>query len=561
MTTIYDHRGEPVRITKLTKEAAAPSLSGVRSVWHDSVAFGLTPQRLAQIVASVDAGDANDYLTLAEEMEERDLHYQSVLGTRKSAVAGLSLVVESYSDDDKDVEQADFVSDILGDDGVKPMIKALLDALGKSYSVCEIMWDRSGKRWEPAGYEWRDPRFFRFDRETGQKLRMLDESNQAEGVPLVAYKFIQHRPSIKMGLPIRGGLARLALVAFMCKGYALKDWLAFCEVFGMPIRIGKYGPGATAEQKSKLLSAVANIGIDASAIIPDSMMIDLVEPKSTSGGERLFQGLADWLDSQVSKGVLGQTMTTDDGSSMAQAEVHDRVRQDIKTDDAEQLAATIRRDLVKPLIDLNFGERSRREYPKVRLVHEESEDLVMLSKALPPFIDRGLRIESSVIRDKFGLPEPDDGAEVLGRQVAPAKAKQDATAEEEETEEDQDQEQEVVDDAALNREQRAFALQLAHRAAKGETLSEWEQTFVALMREDDDEVGRLARRAASDWRKTMGPVVDPLVELASSATSFDEYLSKANELLEGADRTALVQSIASFTFRTRGLGDATDEVV
>ena len=34
------------------------------------------------------------YLTLAEEMEERDLHYRSVLQTRKLAVAALDIQVE-----------------------------------------------------------------------------------------------------------------------------------------------------------------------------------------------------------------------------------------------------------------------------------------------------------------------------------------------------------------------------------------------------------------------------------------------------------------------------------
>ena len=65
--------------------------------------------------------------------------------------------------------------------------------------------------------------------------------------------------------------------------------------------------------------------------------------------------LAEWLDRQTSKAVLGQTMTTDDGSSQAQATVHNEVRHDILKSDARQLANTLNRDLIQPYVDLNFG--------------------------------------------------------------------------------------------------------------------------------------------------------------------------------------------------------------
>jgi len=81
-------------------------------------------------------------------------------------------------------------------------------------------------------------------------------------------------------------------------------------------------------------------------------------------GRYVFARLAEWIDRQISKAVLGQTMTADDGSSHAQAQVHDEVRQDIIDADAKQLATTINRDLIKPYIDLNYGVQE--EYPRMR---------------------------------------------------------------------------------------------------------------------------------------------------------------------------------------------------
>lgn len=88
-TGLLDAYGRPIRQGELSRELAAPTLAGVRTIWTGSVAAGLTPERLARVLRSAVEGDAHDYLTLAEELEERDGHYASVLGTRKHAVSGL----------------------------------------------------------------------------------------------------------------------------------------------------------------------------------------------------------------------------------------------------------------------------------------------------------------------------------------------------------------------------------------------------------------------------------------------------------------------------------------
>ena len=91
--TLYDAYGRPVDTAQLREEQAGPTLAGVRniySVMHPSV--GLTPEKLAAILRQAEFGDPFLYLELAEEMEEKDLHYLAVLETRKQTVAQLDLV-------------------------------------------------------------------------------------------------------------------------------------------------------------------------------------------------------------------------------------------------------------------------------------------------------------------------------------------------------------------------------------------------------------------------------------------------------------------------------------
>lgn len=428
MSSIVDQFGRPIKKEQLDNVIAEAKTTGVRNIWgYGSEAQWLTPSRLATILRNAAQGDADAYLTLAEECEERDLHYASVLGTRKRAVSGLPVIVEAASDSAEHIKQADFIRQVVALPEFSDARDDLLDAIGKGYSVVELNYDTRKQPWLPRnryaqkgngdwgevqGFTWRDPRFFMFDRVTGQELRLKDESASFDGLALPQYRFIVHRPRLKTGLPIRGGLARLVIIGLMCKWYSITDWLAFAEIFGMPLRVGKYGPNATAEDIQTLVNAIANIGTDAAAAIPESMKIDFESPSNTTGGAELFQNLAEWVDRQVSKAVLGQTASTEGTAGrLGNDDLQADVRNDILKSDAKQIDNTLNRDLVRALIDLNFGVQD--EYP--RIVHQiiEPEDMQGLVDATTKAVSLGVEIEASWLRDKIGAPEPDKGAKLL----------------------------------------------------------------------------------------------------------------------------------------------------
>ena len=70
-----------------------------------------------------------------------------------------------------------------------------------------------------------------------------------------------------------------------------------------------------------------------------------MEPVNT---QDLYERFCEYIDRQVSKAVLGQTLTSDlprGAGSRAAAQVHDGVRRDILGADARRPAATLTRDL------------------------------------------------------------------------------------------------------------------------------------------------------------------------------------------------------------------------
>lgn len=513
--------GRPIRKQTLTREVAAPSLTGIRQTWEGrTVASGLTPERLVALLQSAAEGEHRDYLTLAMEMEERDLHYFSVLATRKLAVGGLAPEVEAASDTSRDAEIADAVRELVRRPEFGVAVDDSLDALGKGFSAVEILWDRSERQWWPADYRWRDQRHFVFDREDGRTLRMLDEQDTMFGVPLPPYKFIVHVPRIKSGLPVRRGFARLAAVAYMCKAYTVTDWVAFAEVFGMPLRIGRYGPSATTDDIQTLVNAVANLGTDAAAVLPESMRVEFEEAGNRQGAADLFRGLAEFMDKQMSKAILGQVATTEGTPGrLGNDDAQDEVRRDIQRADATQLGDTLSGHLVRPFVDLNFGPQQA--YPRVTFPVHEPEDLKALADALERLVPLGIGAGKSWARSKFGIPDPQEGDELLAPAAQPDMP------------------------PALNRQQRQPCPHCG----------------VAHNREQPDgEIEQQAEDAASEWEEQMAPIVDPLRELAERAQSEEEFLAGLPDVMAQMDSQELVTRLAQETFKARGLGDATDEV-
>ncbi|MFD1914125.1 DUF935 domain-containing protein [Halodurantibacterium flavum] len=407
---ILDRWGRPIRREAMTEEFSAATIGGVRSPLTSYPGDGLNPIRLAQILREADHGDPVRYLELAETVEERDPHYLGVLGTRRRAVSQIDITVEAASDDQADVRIADMVRDWVGRDELSDEMFDILDCIGKGFSFTEIIWDTSEGQWQPARLEYRDPRWFRFDRRDLTTPLRLDDSGRE--LPLEPGKYINARIRAKSGVPLRSGLARLALWGWMFKAFTLRDWAIFVQTYGQPLRLGKWSAGASEKDKDTLFRAVANIAGDCAAIIPESMSIEFIDTGQVSASGDLYLSRADWLDRQISKAVLGQTATTDAiAGGHAVGREHRLVQEDIETSDARAISAVLNRDLIHPWVQLEFGPQKR--YPRLLIARPKAEDLAGLTSALDKLVPLGLRVEQSVIRDKLGLPEPAPGAEIL----------------------------------------------------------------------------------------------------------------------------------------------------
>lgn len=481
-------------------------------------ASGLTPRKLASLLKNSITGDPEQYLALAEEMEERDNHYGGVIGIRKRQVAQLPLTVVDAGDDDQSMKAGDLVREALDACGLKGAKIDILDAVGKGFSCTKIHWDTSEKQWQPNRLQWFDPRGFLFDK-SGQ-FPLLRTDNEPE--ELAPYEWIYHCSKMKSGEPIRGGLARGVAWSFLFKSFTMKDWAIFCEAYGQPMRIGKYGPNASQKEKDVLLEALRGIGVDFAAMIPESMLIELVQAKVT-GSHELYERRGDFLDRQVSKLVLGQTGTTDAiAGGYGVGKTHDNVRQDIERSDADQLEETLDRDLVIPIVSLNMGPQKK--YPKIIIGRPDEVDVAKLVTNVAKLMPFGLEASMTELRDKIGLKPPKEGDTLL---VYRGKAKDGS-----EGDEDEEDETDKAAQSAMSR------------------LS------------DDDGIDKAinAMLEGGDWEPLIGPIIQGLDTELAAATSVDQAKAILNARLESLGVEAFANQLAKAAFAARLSGEV-DETI
>jgi len=393
------------------------TVQAVRDRYSTYPSNGLTPQRLANIFREADIGNIARQAELFEEMEEKDLHLGGVLQTRKLAIAGLDweILPASAAEEDKKIagaarEMFEYIENF------EDALLDMLDAIGKGFATQEIIWDLSeGQVWAQE-FSWVHQSHFTFSKPDGRlspNPKLLTNEAPLWGEELLPNKFIVHKYRARSGATQRGGLLRPCAYMYLFKNYDLKDWVIFNELFSVPMRIGKYKPGATKEEKETLKRAVFNLGVDAAAVISDNSIIELLESK-LRGDAGTFTALAEFCDKAMSKGVLGHTGSAESTAGRLGGEnASEAVRQDLVASDAKALMKTIKFQIVAPWVLFNYGPH--KGVPIFKLHFKADEDIEKAARVYGVLVKDAnfTGIPESHIHERFGIPVPAKGEPTL----------------------------------------------------------------------------------------------------------------------------------------------------
>lgn len=517
MPKIVDQHGKPIDQGVL-KEPQTANIATLKDTWLTPMTDGLTPARLASVLRNADNGDLLSQHRLFADMEERDAHLAAEIGKRKLALLGLDWSIEPPRNASAaEKAHAEWLTEVLTDavDPIEDLILALMDGVGHGFAPVELEWRQDGGELLPAFHP-RPQEWFRLDR-SRREIRLRDTSPDGAELRPFGWAFHTHGKA-KTGYIGRMGLHRVLVWPFLYKTYAIGDFAEFLETFGLPIIVGKYFAGASDEEKSSLMQAVTALGHDARAIMPADMQLEI--QKIVGGEKSPHLAMVDWADRAQSKAILGQTMSAEakaSGLGSGNAALHREVRHDILVADARQIAGTITRDLLYPLIALNRGNiDGLRRCPRFAFDTGEAEDIKLFAEALPELVGVGMQIPVSWAHDKLRIPEP------------------------------------AKDEAVLKVAAPANVLAPELRPQPGQQTPADQAVLAALAVERDtaarDAFDDLSDLMGDEWEASMTPMVSPIERLAKECRNLEEFRQRLPEAIDQMDATAVADLLARGLF-------------
>lgn len=352
--------------------------------------------------------------SIYEDMLRLGGHLYAVCDTLLGNAAGItSRIVPGDLKNPVALEHAAFIEEVFSRFQFVDNLKQIYYADLMGVSVCEKVMS------EPFKWRGKDKQGIKFfDRIEMDRItfdlkgnpRLLTQRDQTQGVALPKWKYIV----MKMGNGYYGD-ARLkhAYPAYWFKRNASLFLVKYLERWGDPALVGYHGNDA---EKAQVLAMLENIRSSTTASLPATMKeLTILQP---SRDANFIPALQYW-DDEISKVIAGATRQMS-GSTAAGAfsatethneEADDRVR--ILTLSGKVI---INEQIIKPLIDFNFGKQEVYPYYETGAVEKESPSdyLDNLNKVKTSGVKIGLSKIEFYEKSGFTKPEtPEDTMEIM----------------------------------------------------------------------------------------------------------------------------------------------------
>lgn len=280
----------------------------------------------------------------------RDAQVHATFQQRRLAIVSRPLIVEPGADDPQSKACAEHLQANLDAIAYDRATKGMAWGFFYGYAVSECMWAiRDGKVWL-ENIKVRTPWRFRFTPEG--ELRLLTRRDAYRGEQLPDRKFWVMSSGADNDDDAYGlGIAHQLYWPVYFKKMGLSFWLRALEKFGAPTAVGTYPAGTSQDDQKKLLAAAMAIRVDGAVIKPQGTVLELLEAQRGTVDQATFYK---FCNGDISKVVLGQTMTTDDGASLSQSQVHMGVREELTDADIEDLCESFQQGPARWLRDWNF---------------------------------------------------------------------------------------------------------------------------------------------------------------------------------------------------------------
>lgn len=202
---------------------------------------------------------------------------------------------------------------------------------------------------------------------------------------------------IEAGRPDDLGLLLKAALHTIPKKHALSFWDAFAEIFGMPWRIART---ATRDPKEfqRLQDMIYGAGAAQGVVTGMETEIQFIE-SGKGDAFNVYDRRIDRANSEISKLVIGQTMTIEDGSSLSQSQTHLQVFMNLVEADRDMLRDIVNNRLLPLMVLHGFPVKG------LRFEWDDAADYTPEQQvAYETMIADRYEVDPSYFADKYRMP-------------------------------------------------------------------------------------------------------------------------------------------------------------
>jgi phage gp29-like protein len=336
-----------------------------------------------------------------------DAHLQSVLEKRRTAVMNVPVTFRTDGDIDEELEM------LIQSPWFSRMIADVLDTKFWGHTLLQFR---------------KDGVFIDYDlipRKHVMPERGIVKLNQNDSTGL-PYRDGAIPGVMEVGSRTDLGLLCQAAPWVIYKRNCMGDYAQYAELFGMPIRKGTYD-GYDEIARQKLLNDLAEMGSAGVFVHPEGTSVDFVESTQKGGSNEVYTGLINIANAEISKLILGNTLTTDVGQSGTQAlgTIHREVEEQIMQSDRRFVTEVLNYHLSDVLTafgyNLENGEFAFQDEESIPL-KDQIDVLVKARNELK------LPISDDHLYETLGIPKPENYDELKAKAETALKETKDPVA-------------------------------------------------------------------------------------------------------------------------------------
>lgn len=347
----------------------------------------------------------------------RDGQVHSTFQQRRLALKSRPLVIEAGGNDAASIAAADHLRQNLEQIPFDRSSGLMMWGAFYGHSVSECLFGLKDDKIWLKGAKVRTPWRFRYG--WANELRLLTRTSMMTGEAMPAKKFW----TTSWGAdndddPYGLGLAHQLYWPVFFKKQGLGFWLRALEKFGAPSVMATYPAMSDQATINKILGALQRLRLDGSLAVPEGTTVTLLEASRGTMDQTAFNAA---MNAEISKIIVGQTMTTDEGSSLSQSQTHMGVREELTDADADEICESFMAGPATWLTEWNFPGASvpviRRPAPEDQI--KSAELLTKKAAAVKAMKDAGYEPTPETEDTLFGdgwvrTPAPGDGLPIIG---------------------------------------------------------------------------------------------------------------------------------------------------